>query len=48
MFTVDMKISLGYESSYVSCILAGWGNEVEMVRQRKTHERKKKDVETQG
>jgi hypothetical protein len=43
-----MKISLDYESSYVSCILAGWCNEVETARQRKTEECKKEDVETQG
>jgi hypothetical protein len=45
-FTVDMKISLGYES-YAPCILAGWRKEVEKARQGKTEERNK-DVETQG
>lgn len=46
MFTVDMKISVGYES-YVPCISAGWRKEVEKARQGKTEERNK-DVETQG
>jgi hypothetical protein len=46
MFTVDMKISLGYES-YVTCFSAGWRKEVETARQGKAEERNK-DVETQG